>query len=496
MPRSRSSRQTRSSKSPPDSAGVNENHLNSASKSSTKKKSRSKQAPDVAHTPQSLRLESQEKEREFKRFMAAKEREVADAKRQMEEQLAQFVKRRKTGSSVAVMTSSECPKEEKATILTAVAKHVWKHLVFMPAPGDLQQRIMQWVYAKLDPPPPKKVITKEEWVVSRANVVYSCFNHIRSYTCSGLKKGMRTYWKQCNRQWPSFAKFEACALRTIQVKAPEDATDAEKAECAANLDVFAYYWDSILHYAAPQATKLWEPTTRRVCKITNQRDYKDSPITAQMEAFVVICLDNNWTYWQNWCELELKFPDHRLLRAPKERIPAPDHPSYAQGYFEDDDGKTVYFFGSKFATKYSQSNAGSNITGGWSQAGKDKFQQLVVEIRKNRQTQENYELEHMVFERVLEKSAKAGANSGGTATLSGEEDNPKKPVEEPIKVLDLNIAMELGYEIGDDEPDEEEEDDRKMPARSSEHSDDDDESAHSYDEDVDLEGQISARESV
>jgi hypothetical protein len=163
----------------------------------------------------------------------------------------------------------------------------------------------------------------------------------------------------------------------------------------------------------------------------------------------------------------------------------------------------VFFFGPKFDTLYSKANAGSCVTGGWSDEGKQRFTNLVRDIRNNRQTQRNYDLENMVFEAVKEKLDKDPSNSGGTASVSGANNNSKEEYCVTEDVLDPEVAMSLGLIHSGDNSHTDDDDDRKMPALPQlpaaalpEHGDEDDYSAGSLEEDDGLDGPVSARASI
>ena len=94
--------------------------------------------------------------------------------------------RKSTVSSIALLTISDCPKEEKAAITMCVAKHVWKLLGFMPENPAVQEGSMGFVYRNMDPHPPKEVISESNWVKSCLNIVCSVMNQNRGYISANL----------------------------------------------------------------------------------------------------------------------------------------------------------------------------------------------------------------------------------------------------------------------------------------------------------------------
>jgi hypothetical protein len=208
----------------------------------------------------------------------------------------------------------------------------------------------------------------------------------------------------------------------------------------------------------------------------------ESPITTQVEGFGILCLENCWDYWKNWQELRDKFPSKRLLRCPKDDLPDEDTPQYDKGYFVDKNSNTVYFFGPKFETKYTKSNAGSKITAGWSQKGLNRFGELCQQIRTARMSPQNNEIEEMVLRRVRDLMGNRKAQSGVKAI---QQDHPEDedPAEQSHWVaMDPDYAAFIGVQLPGKKAEEEMEDDRKPPAREVEFAEDDDESAGGYGE--------------
>jgi hypothetical protein len=497
MARTRSSKQQSSSGK---SAG-NENRLNNASnEGDNNKKSRRKSPPESVPTTQSLRQEASQREKHYQDLIAKQARELAALKREREEskELKTPAKRRKSASpTIAVLTLSECSEGEKSSIQNSVNKYIWKHVVFMPESGPLQKGVMQSTYKHMDPRPPKEEVSKEDWVISRVSVVGSAFNSTRSYITCQVKSTIFRYADDVlDGKWPNLDKFRQCALRTIRVQAPEDATDAEKAECEANLAVFVFYWDELLPRAAPNSSKLWDTSTRYVCTITNRDRYKKSPITTQMEAFLVLCLENNWKYWENWYFLSRKlYPKRKIQRCPSKLLPAEDSPQFLRGYFEGEKN-TVYFYGPKFDTLYSKLNGGSRMTGGWSEDGITRFEQLCTAIRTARQTPENYDLEIFVYRKVVDNADKRGAKSGAATTLSVKDNKKEAPTNAKLMASIDKDALEWLCGNAEYDSDEEEEEDGKPPARRNDSLDSADQSVGSYEEDEFDDAQVCARESV
>ena len=481
MARTRHSSKQKKQQNDPDN---NENCRNRAPEDGTNnKEDRRKRTPDDA-PPAALTLRQQSMLQEA---VAAKDRELAALKRQIEDQQPQKppAKRRKSVNNfVQVLTLNECPDGEKISIIASVAHHVWTRFVFMPPPGLLQKTMMEITYDNMDPKIPEDEISKEDWVISRSNVVGNILNNMRGYVTGALKKVVRKCALECDGEWPDLEKITACALRTIPLVAPDNATEAELAEVAQNMDVFVFYWDQILPHALPQKTEFWGSTVRYQRTITHPdpKRYVESPITTQVEGFTILCLENCWDYWKNWQELQDKFPSKKLMKCPKDDVPDEGTPQYDKGYFVDKNSNTVYFFGPKFETKYTKSNAGSKITAGWSQKGLNRFGELCQQIRTARMSPKNHEIEEMVLRRVRDLMGNRKAQSGVKAI---QQDHPEDedPAEQSHWVaMDPDYAAFIGVQLPGKKAEEEMEDDRKPPAREVEFAEDDDESAGGYGE--------------
>lgn len=249
-----------------------------------------------------------------------------------------------------------------------------------------------------------------------------------------------------------------------------------------NMGWFVFYWDELLPHVGPQKTNFWDPSVRYSQTITNAESYKDSPITTQMEAFAVLCLENSWTYWENWYKLQDKFPYKKLLKCPKNLVPGQDSAHYNDGYFLQRKTNTVYFFGPKFDSMYTKSNAGSNIAGGWTEEGKRRFEVLCKSIRSARMSPQNKQIEEMVLRKVCELKVNGTASSGGEATQQPTADDYSRGNSHLLGAFDPDYAESLGYNLAHEEEEEKEQDDGKLPARRQELAGSDDESTGNYEE--------------
>jgi hypothetical protein len=457
-----------------------------------------KHAPEYAATPLTLRQQDLQKQ-QLEETIAAKDRELAAMKRQLEAKDAEKARGKRHKSTtdlVKVLPLHECPNEERSAIFTTIATTSWKHVIFMPPPGKVQRAIMESTYRNMDPTPPEDETPKEKWLISRVNVVGYYFNNIRSYVSGQVKNVIYNYADECGKKWPDLEKITACAMRNIPLVAPENATDEQLAAVEENMGVFVFYWDELLPHLGPQNTKLWDTNVRYSQTITDPKSYKDSPVTTAMEAFGLLCLENSWTYWENRYKLQEQFPKKKLVKCPKNLVPARDSPVYANGYFVQDGTKKVYFFGPKFRTRYTKSNAGSKICGGWSDEGLRRFGDLCNAIRSARMSPQNKGIEEMVLRKVCELKVEGKAISGEEETEPASEDDPTRDKSHYLSAMDSYVFDYLGLNLPEDGEEEVEEESRKRPARPQELARSDDESIGSYEETADEYTTVSPRESV
>lgn len=391
-------------------------------------------------------------------------REIANLKRQLLEQQEQrqTPPNKRPNNSVIIYTTTkmmswkDCPRGEREVIFASVAKFVWKIIVFAPPEGHkLLAWLMTKTYDNMDPVPAEEIITKQEWIATRVNVVNSIFNNIRCYVSGSLKRVICKYATvNCGNKWPSLQKFKACAYRKIKLhECDEDASEEEKRDTKENLEVFKFYWDEVLKATCPQKTKFWSEKVRYKQTITNERDYAKSPITTQMEAFALLSFENSWDYWKNWQQLQDKFPTRKLSRCPSAEVPKNENSQeYKDGHFVCPVTGKVLFFGPKFVTKYSISNAGSKITGGWSKEGKARFKELVTKIREARMKRESVEVEKIVLAALIKEKNVADRKFNSTEKLRNglEDDTPREnenQQDDLMAVLDPEMAAEFGQMI-------------------------------------------------
>jgi hypothetical protein len=162
-----------------------------------------------------------------------------------------------------------------------------------------------------------------------------------------------------------------------------------KAKVKGNINHFKWYWDILLGRCCPSGTKLWESSTKYYILFPD----KKSPFTPQMEAFIVIYFLNNYQYWQLHYNLELIHPKIPSKKKRKMYVVPPlkegetDKEWSMATVIRKKGGKAVkviYDHTDEWDTKYSKSDAGSSVSGGWTKEGKLLFIQWVERVQAAR----------------------------------------------------------------------------------------------------------------
>jgi hypothetical protein len=279
-----------------------------------------------------------------------------------------------------------------AAIQKAINHHTFCATIFLPTAGSpIWNKVMQKIYLSLDPPPSPESEDMNQWITTRANVCGSAYNYTWTYISGQLKKSVYEYARQYDGSFPSLDKIWAIANRTIKLflSLDEALSPMHKAEVRENIKHFKWYWDVLLGRCCPSGTKFWESNTKYYTLISD----KTSPITPQMEAFIVINFLNNYQYWQLRYNLELIHPKIPIQKKPKTYVVPP----LKEG--ETDKGwsmttvirkkggkaeKVIYYHTDEWDNKYSKSDAGSSVSGGWTKEGKLLFIQWVKTVRAAR----------------------------------------------------------------------------------------------------------------
>jgi hypothetical protein len=243
-----------------------------------------------------------------------------------------------------------------------------------------------------------------EWITTRANVCGSAYNYTRTYISGQLKKSVYEYARANGGCFPSLLKIQSIADRTIKLflSDDEEVDPVAKAQVQENIDHFKWYWDVLLGRCCPSGTKFWESNTKYYTLISD----KKSPITPQMEAFIVVNFLNNYQYWHLRYNLELIHPKIPIQKKPKMYVVPPlkegeTNKGWSMATVIRKKGnkaeKVIYYHTDEWDTKYSKSDAGSSVSGGWTKEGKLLFINWVERVREARNRRGTRAMEDLIW---------------------------------------------------------------------------------------------------
>jgi hypothetical protein len=303
------------------------------------------------------------------------------------------------------LTKDQVTKDEMAAIQKAINHHTFCATIFLPVAGNpIWNKVMQKIYLSLDPPPSPESKDMNEWITTRANVCGSAYNYTRTYISGQLKKSVYEYARANGGCFPSLLKIQSIADRTIKLflSDDEEVDPVAKAQVQENIDHFKWYWDVLLGRCCPSGTKFWESNTKYYTLISD----KKSPITPQMEAFIVVNFLNNYQYWHLRYNLELIHPKIPIQKKPKMYVVPPlkegeTNKGWSMATVIRKKGnkaeKVIYYQTDEWDTKYSKSDAGSSVSGGWTKEGKLLFINWVERVREARNRRGTRAMEDLIW---------------------------------------------------------------------------------------------------
>ena len=171
-----------------------------------------------------------------------------------------------------------------------------------------------------------------------------------------------------------------CATRKF--KPPQSgAPHTEYEAYQKKVEFFAWYWDKLLGTAAG-ASSWWRDSIRHN-QVISQAKYKGLEcVPVGSEAIVVLILENNKKRWTNTFK-DSKFGTDKMWKLPRKK----DHPDLH-----------------KYTQVYSSSVKGAKTYGGWSNAGRRRYNQLKNLVAAGRNQAHTAQLEEDVLARVRENN--------------------------------------------------------------------------------------------
>jgi hypothetical protein len=283
---------------------------------------------------------------------------------------------------------SDLSSLERRPYLEVIAWQIWPMWKLL---GDLeedQEIFMDKMCKLMNPDGFADRADKLAWKHKHGNTCISGFNATRSNVVSQLKAQTETWWLLHDQKMPNILKLQEIATRTVVLTPGGDDTlrpngngDVKPFEDV--MELFVWWWDCLLPAATAPATTFWTPGKRWYKLIQDGKAGDKLLLTPQDEAFAFLCMENYYIQWSNDFAAKADRPKFKLVKPKKKYFQIPSDPvSIARGYVIVD--TNIIKVGDKWKTKYTRSNAGSSLSGGWTTEGKKKYMKLKAHIENGR----------------------------------------------------------------------------------------------------------------
>lgn len=315
---------------------------------------------------------------------------------------------------------SKLSSTEKKVYSDPIGQSIWPTCKLLGDPRD-ESTFIDKVCDLLNPHGFASDAARVVWKNKHGNACISCLNATRCNIVSLFKEKAKNWWELHQRTMPNLAKLQQIASRTIELVLPnaggenanEDGEDANEDHVdiidndAMNLAV--WWWDEILPSATASNTKFWTPRRRWYNHIYDGQVGGEPLLTPQDEAFALLCMENYSKQWENDFKLQLEHPGKNIQRADKKKFVMPTDPTVlARGYVVTE--KAIVKFGDRWANKYTLSNAGSKLSGGWTTAGKQKYLKCLKHVQRGRKLATTPAKEALILAKVKEVNGVVGDN--------------------------------------------------------------------------------------
>lgn len=251
-------------------------------------------------------------------------------------------------------------------------------------------------------------MAKLRWKIRNGNACISCFNSIRSNVIAAIKKKTKNWWAQHNKTMPDLDKLQSIATRTIELKQPNDVAGDDVIDQEV-MELAVWWWDEVLPSATAPATEFWTPKQRWYQHIHDGKLGDTFLLTPQDEAFAMLCMENYYKQWAMDFTAMTDHPTKKLVKADSKKYTPPNDPvSVARGY--EVTNKEIIKFGDNWKTKYTVSNAGSRLSGGWKTEGKEKYILFLKYVQHARKLTTTPAKEALILGEVRSKNKVTGEN--------------------------------------------------------------------------------------
>jgi len=310
---------------------------------------------------------------------------------------------------------SDLPSLERRPYLEVIARQVWPTWKLLGDTEKDQEIFINKMCQLMNPDGFANPVDELAWKVKHGNACISAFNATRSNVVSQLKAQTETWWLHHDRKMPDLDKLQEIATRTVVLTPGGDAAlgpngNGEVEPFGNVMELFVWWWDSLLPAATAPSTTFWSQGKRWYNLIHDGKAGDKLLLTPQDEAFALLCMENYYTQWSNDFAAKADHPKYKLVKPKKKEFQMPTDPvSVARGYVIVDK-KIIKFGDKKWKTKYTLSNAGSSLSGGWTTEGKKKYWKLMVHVNKGRKLPFTPAKEELVLNAVRIENGVSGDN--------------------------------------------------------------------------------------
>ena len=241
-----------------------------------------------------------------------------------------------------------------------IKRYVWRTEKFCAKEHHIA-RVVNKVWHNLpDQIKNSNVIEEREWKIRHHDKVASLLNAVRVDVVSDLRKEALKYMGKNRGAIPSVEAIQNCATRKNSLE--------DNPQAKAQRDVFVWYIDKLLPKACGNRYE-W-PAAKRPWHRVSEYHYDGVPnkkhVTAGTEAFIVVCWENYLKVWQKQYE--------HTQTSEGENLPKPRKKG-AKDYSPEEQ---------EYLAKWTSSDAGSTVFGGWHKDAKDYFIKWAKEVREAR----------------------------------------------------------------------------------------------------------------
>jgi hypothetical protein len=358
---------------------------------------------EVAKINAADRKRMKELEKELADLQDEKDHQAKKLKSQAK-QLQEASTNNYAGSSRKLVLS-EIPKHVKAKIKDAIKMSTWRLIKFYPAEEAEELVLGKKIFSHmvragtLPNMNPKNKKQRDAWVMANSAAISSEYNQHRNGVLAHLKDDCFKLYTTLKQNLPPVTDIHKCFTRNI------DLTKSHERQ------LFKWYWETYLAHAVGN-TRDWGKQVRRygtISEATPENDPNFLYMTASNEAFAIVAYHNYRDAWiEQWklkANIAAKFKaagkdptDISLVQANKQNEKAKKKAKEGDEYCVV--GTVVYMYDKKFKGKWTEADAGSKKSGGWSELGHGAYLDYMKQAKQVREDPNKVAVEKAFLERL------------------------------------------------------------------------------------------------